>query len=87
MGANKRGQQFSNRANGGSGSKALLEGVGPQRGTFTADGQSRPAAGSVPDGRQGTDAGEEAYPGVQASHLGVYRHDTSVSLMKYNVNG
>jgi len=37
MGANKRTNQFSNRANGGSGSKALLEGVGPQRPTFTAD--------------------------------------------------
>ena len=41
MGANKRTQQMSNRGHGGSGSKANLEGVGPQRATLTAEHQSR----------------------------------------------
>lgn len=77
MGANKRNQN-SNRGQGASGSKSLLDGSGAQRDILTADGHIRPGIVQPSDG---------AYPGVQASHLGVYRHDTSVSLMKYNVNG
>jgi len=45
MGANKRVQQMSNRGNGHSGSKAFLEGVGPQGVPRTADQQGRPTVG------------------------------------------
>ena len=83
MGANKRTHQMSGRANGGGGSKAQLEGTGAQRGHTVDDGRPTATSGWT-DGMQGGEGGEEAYPGVQASHLGVYRHDTGVNLMRYN---
>ena len=66
MGASKTQQRGASHNVGGTGSKSNL-----QARTFTAD-----------SGRQDGIQMKSASGFGQPSHLGVYRHDTSISLMK-----